>query len=661
MSSLPRPDTMSGASDWPYASSPVLMPSGHPMAMPEQDLARLPHAAVPPIAPSPRASRVWMPRAALFGGALLLTIVFAIEMYHMLALERVTPIQLVFLGLSTVAFGWIALGALSAAVGFLPLFAGEDTGGISLPAPTRTPRQRTALLCPVYHEDPARIAAAIEAMSDQLAALGAADGFDVFLLSDTRGDEAGRSEQAAYLRLAGHLDGRMRIYYRRRAQNTGKKAGNIHDWIVRYGGAYPQFLILDADSIMSGETLLRLALAMEARPDAGLIQTVPRLVGGRTLFQKLQQFATGTYGPSVAAGLAVWHGHRGNYWGHNAIIRTAAFAGAAGLPVLPGRAPFGGHVQSHDFVEAVLLQRAGWGVYMAPTVTGSYEGTPPTLIDHVVRDRRWAQGNLQHLAIVGSAKLTAMGRLHLAMGAMSYLVSAIWALSLAVGLVLALQGEHLIPSYFKDSRTLFPIWPVMDAGAALRLFVGTMAVVLLPKALGLALELKRVRDSGEPRGAARAVAGVGLETIFSMLFAPILMATQTAAVVGILLGRDSGWRAQRRDDGGLALRDVVAFHGVHVLGGIALAALCWVASAALLAWMLPVVLGLALAVPLTWLTARPAGRALSWLLSTEEERWPPAIVAHTEALVPVWALRLAEPDADAAADGEAQPSMATAA
>ena len=250
---------------------------------------------------------------------------------------------------------------------------------------------------------------------------------------------------------------------------------------------------------------------------------LPVIVNARTLFARTQQFAMRAYGQIFGAGLAWWSGGAGNFWGHNAILRVEAFAAHAGLPVLPGHGPLGGHILSHDFVEAVLLQRAGWGVYMAASARGSYEGTPPSLIDHVVRDRRWAQGNLQHLAIVRLARLTPMGRAHLLMGAMSYLVSAIWALSLLVGLVLALQGEHLIPSYFADSRTLFPIWPVFDAGAALRLFVATMAVVLLPKALGLALELKRVRETAEPGGTLRAVAGVAVETVFSMLFAPILL------------------------------------------------------------------------------------------------------------------------------------------
>ena len=148
---------------------------------------------------------------------------------------------------------------------------------------------------------------------------------------------------------------------------------------------------------------MRLASAMDANPRVGLIQTVPRLVGGQTLFACLQQFAAGYYGPIVAAGLAAWHGGGGNYWGHNAIIRTRAFAASAGLPQLSGSPPLGGHILSHDFVEAALLRRAGWEVHLVPSLQGSYEGCPPTLSELIARDRRWAQGNLQHLRLLNAS------------------------------------------------------------------------------------------------------------------------------------------------------------------------------------------------------------------------------------------------------------------
>ncbi len=639
-------------SDTDDASDAALLPEAAPLPMPVQDFSK--RTALPK---ERRRRGYWVPRAAVVFGTMLLTLAFGYELYGALTLEQMTPLQFVFLVLSTLAFGWIALGTLSAAMGFLPLFAGEKADTVDTSSAEGALQGRVALLMPVYHEDPARIAGTIAALAGELQSMGRAESFDFVVLSDTRGAEAGAIEEAAIADLRRALRAIIPVYYRRRVENTARKSGNIHDWVERFGGAYESFVILDGDSIMTGDTLIRLALAMERDSKAGLIQTVPRLIGGETLLQKLQQFASNIYGPSVAAGLAFWHRDQGNYWGHNAIIRTRAFAEAAGLPKLPGRAPFGGYIQSHDFVEAVLLQRAGWGVHMVPALAGSFEGAPPSILDLTVRDRRWAQGNLQHLAILGAPGLSAMGRVHLAMGACSYLVSAVWAASLGIGAVLALQGNQMIPSYFQDSKSLFPIWPVIDPGAAMRLFLTTMAVVLLPKALGLILEIKRAARARELFGMPRALASVATETLFSILIAPILMMTQTAAVFEILVGRDSGWKAQRRAVDGVTLSGAVRWHAKHTAVGLVLGLVCWWASPGLLLWMSPVVLGLILSGPVHWLTARPAGEVLSNLLSTNEERNPASIIERTRRESDVWAVRL-----QGLATGEAEfPELKSAA
>jgi membrane glycosyltransferase len=614
------------------------LPAQTPLEMPEQDFAR----PVDLIA-EPKRRGYWVPRTAIFAGAAALTAAFAHELFSILAFVVITPVQFLFLILSTIAFAWIAVGSLSAALGFLPLFAGERPDTIEPPLPTEPLAARTALLFPVYHEDPARIAGAIEAMARELEALGRSRSFDVFVLSDTRGETDGTHEADVYRALGRELDDIIPVYYRRRLKNTARKAGNIADWVGRFGAGYQSFVILDGDSVMSGATLVSLALAMDADPKAGLIQTVPRIVGGETLLQRLQQFACNTYGPPVAAGLAFWHRDQGNYWGHNAIIRTAAFAAAAGLPDLPGRKPFGGHIMSHDFVEAVLLQRAGYGVHMMPSLEGSYEGMPPNIIDVVARDRRWAQGNLQHLAIVSQPGLTPMGRLHLGMGATSYLISAVWAMSLIVGVVLALQGQQMIPSYFRDAKTLFPIWPIIDPGAALRLFLATLVVVLLPKVLGLILAWKQARAENDLLGAIRVTFGVLIETLYSMLIAPIFMVTQTVGAAEILAGLDSGWKPQRRNDGGLTFDDAMWFARWHTAVGAIVAAIAWTVSPGLLAWMAPVILGLVLAGPVSWLTSRKAGPIERWALATNEDRMPPAVLIDAGHRERDWARRAATP------------------
>ena len=296
------------------ASDPALLPQvEHPLPMHEQDFA-----ARVRLERSPRRSGYWVPRAAVFFGAALLTGAFAHELYGVLSFVRMTPIQFGFLVLSTMSFGWIALGTLSCATGFLPLFAGEKADSIRLPRLLSRPAHKTALLFPVHHEDPASISGTIAAITEELDSLGHASVFDIFILSDTRGAETGMAEEAAYRELIERLRDTIAIHYRRRIEATARKAGNIKDWVERFGGGYEQFIILDADSVMSGDALVRVSLAMDADPQAGLIQTVPRIVGGTTLLQKLQQFACNVYGPSVAAGLAFWHRDQGNYWGHNA-------------------------------------------------------------------------------------------------------------------------------------------------------------------------------------------------------------------------------------------------------------------------------------------------------------------------------------------------------
>ena len=622
------------------------MPAEQPLEMPSQDLARRPAASR---APSPDAWMHGLMRAGIFGATLLLTAAFAWQLYNVLAFVRLTPIQGLFLVLSTLAFGWVALGSVTAVAGGLILGASTGSSPYRLAAPHLLDNRlrgnpplgsRIALLFPVYHEAPDAISGNIEAMMREVALLGAARQIDVFILSDSRTGEAAEREQRAFATLTQRLAATCHVYYRRRRENTGRKAGNIAEWVRRHGDGYDCFVILDADSVMTGTLLVRLARTMEQTPRAGLIQTVPRLIGGHTLFQQLQQFAASVYGPAITTGIAAWQGKRGNYWGHNAIIRTRAFAEAAGLPHLPGQPPFGGAIMSHDFVEAALMQRAGWDVTMVPMESGSYEGTPPTIVEHVIRDRRWAQGNLQHLAVVRRATLTRLGRLHLLMGAASYIVSAIWAASIMVGIVLALQGQHLVPSYFRDAKTLFPIWPVIDPGAAQRLLAATMCVVMLPKIVGLLMEAGR---DGGPR--ASRIGGIFLETFTSILLAPMLMVTQTCALVEILLGRDAGWNAQRRAGDRLSLWSALVLARWQSLIGSAVAVFSLAVSLDLALWMSPIILGLILAGPLLWATSRPPSPLAARFLATDENDCPPALLADAQAAARHYSLTAYPPTA----------------
>ena len=592
------------------------MPPETALPMAPQSFGQKPHRTPRP-ASSPRLI-AWR-RLLVVGGAIVLTVAATREMSLVLGSNGLTTLAYLILALFVSLFAWIALALTSSIAGFVSVLT---NGGRRLDTVQLAPvRGQTALLMPAYNEAPARIMAALEALHRDLTAADVRQKFDLFILSDTRDPAAWIAEEAAFLKLRARIGGG--VFYRRRAQNTERKAGNIADWVRRWGGGYDQFLILDADSVMTADCVLRLVAAMERMPDAGLIQSLPVIVGGRTLFARMQQFAGRLYGPVIAHGITWWHGAESNYWGHNAIIRTRAFAEAAGLPTLPGRKPFGGHILSHDFVEAALLRRAGWAIHMMPAIEGSYEEGPPSLADVAVRDRRWCQGNLQHAAVLPTRGLHWVSRLHLMMGIGAYGTAPLWLAFLLTGIILSLEAHFILPNYFPTGPSLFPRWPVVDPVRSMWLFIITMAVLLGPKLLATLAGLLRGPERRAFGGGLRLVASVLVETILAALIAPVAMLTQSAAVISILSGRDGGWQPQRRNDGAVPWSDIVRAYLPHTIAGLVLGVASALVSIPLLLWMTPVVLGLALAIPLASLTSRrSAGAALAriGLLGTPEER-----------------------------------------
>ena len=628
-------DTLSrlGADAPPLAA----MPPEAPLAMPVQDFRERPRqVSMPGTGPRGMAWR----RIGVFGAALLLTAFGAQEMALVFGVDSLLTPGALVLALFVPLFGWIALSFVSSLCGVLSVVSGGGWSlGIDPSTPLPAPASRTALLMPVYNEDPRRVLAGLEAMLEALRGAGHAECFDLFILSDTTDPDAWAREEEAFLALRARAGDMGRIFYRRRARNIDRKAGNIADWVRHHGGAYPHFLILDADSVMSADALVRLAAAMEANPRVGLIQSLPVIVNGRSLFARMQQFAGRLYGPVIAHGIAFWHGAEGNYWGHNAMIRTEAFASAAGLPHLPGRKPFGGTVMSHDFVEAALMRRRGWGIHFIPALPGSYEESPPALSDLAIRDRRWCQGNLQHLAVLPVRGLHPISRSHLLVGIGSYITAPLWLLFLVFGLLLALQARFVLPEYFSTGPTLFPNWPVVDPLRAKWVFIATMGLLLMPKLLAWSAMLMDPTWRRGHGGALRSLVSVLIETVLAGLLAPVTMLTQSTDVISILRGRDSGWSAQTRDDGTLPIRQVARLYWRHTAFGLAFGIAAFLISPYLAAWMSPVVLGLALAIPLAAWTARQrAGQALrrAGLLQIPEEHNPPPILARTMALRRDW-------------------------
>ncbi|MBV5264528.1 glucans biosynthesis glucosyltransferase MdoH [Pinisolibacter sp. B13] len=619
------------------------VPPEAPMAMPVQKLDVW-NGRPPTEVDRPTGVVTRLVRLFVFGLGFLISAYGVREMVGVVSAGGIVGLEwplILFFGLT---FSWIALSAASGIAGFFAGFFERRPKNLDRPLDAMT-----ALVMPVYNESPARTIGALEAMAEEIIALGEGRHFEIFVCSDTTDQTAWVEEELAIDRLRHRLGDRMAVWYRRRHKNVARKAGNIQDFVTRWGDRYDHMLVLDADSLMMGTTIVTLARLMEDDAKAGIIQTLPVIVNRNTLFARLQQFAGSIYGPVIARGLAVWHGRDGNYWGHNAIIRTKAFAEACGLPDLPGRKPFGGHVMSHDFVEAALIRRGGWAVYMVPWLAGSYEESPPSLLDVAMRDRRWAQGNLQHMALLGTRGLVWPSRVHFSTGIMSYLASPIWLMLLLVGLALALQARFIRPEYFSKEFSLYPAWPRFDSERAVSLFLVTMGVLLLPKVLGVIESLIRGNVRRRSGGAIAIVVGMVLETLISALVAPVMMLLQSRHVAEILLGRDSGWKTQRRDDGGIPLAEVIRHHWQHATIGVVMTFAAYVISPAILAWMSPTVIGLMLAVPISWASGSlAAGLALKkiHLLLIPEETDPPAILAAARA-----AQQLAEAELPEVEDG----------
>ena len=549
-----------------------------------------------------------------------------------LAVDGLSMPEIGILILFALTFAWISMAFWTAIVGFfLHVFGLKRLVRAGrLAEPPEGPIQgRTALAVPIYHEDADAVGRRLAAIYRSLETTGQHGAFDFFILSDSRDDEVVFEEQTMWAELCAELKAKERIFYRNRDENSGRKAGNIAEFCRRWGKRYDYFICLDADSVMTGDTLVHLARLMDVNPKAGLIQTSPQPIGGKTLFARIQQFASALYNPLFALGTAFWYPGRSNYWGHNAIIRTEAFMADAGLPKLPGKPPLGGEILSHDFVEAALLARSGWSVWLVPEVGGSFEELPPTLSDYAQRDHRWCQGNLQHMRLLPMKGILAVNRMHLIFGVMSYMASVFW---LALLLLATLQTAWLNTeswAYFPDAGSLFPTWPVSKTFEMLGLYSITMGMLFVPKLMAMALALADPERRLGFGGAFRLIKSTLTELAFSVLLAPIMMFQQTQAVFNTFLGRKVIWIGQRRGDGVEDWSDALSNYGGITAMGVVWALVAYQLAPDLLTWMSPVLVGLFLAVPLAVFTSQPTvgamAKRLGWFL-TPEETDPPAVV-----------------------------------
>jgi membrane glycosyltransferase len=573
--------------------------------------------------------RVAIRRRALFFGLTFASAILAsMLMLDILQANGLSFPERMALVLFFTLFTWIAGGFWTAIAGFIIRLTGHPRAFLHPDDVTGLPvKSRTALVMCVYNEDPKHFAAGVDAIWTSLKAQPEQAQFDFFILSDTRKADIAVEEENVWKQLVRKHDAGGRIYYRRREKNISRKAGNVADFVRQWGGHYDHMLVLDADSVMSGNAVVTLARLLDANPQIGLIQTLPAPAGRETMFARLQQFAARLNSPMLSSGLAWWQLSESNYWGHNAIMRVQPFANHCALPKLPGKEPFGGEILSHDFVEAALLRKSGYEVWMVPDLEGSWEQVPSNLLDFAVRDQRWAQGNLQHVGVMPLKGLHWVSRIHMLTGVMAYATSPIWFMVLLLSSFVtckeALEGYE----YFESGTySLFPSWPEYRTGEIAMLLAITIVVLLLPKALGAMLVLFNRAQRKAFGGTRRILAGLLVEQVFSMLLAPAMMVFHSSFVVQTLFGHVVRWDAQPRDDRGISFREAFARMKWHIALGVVWGAIILAFAPAFIWWMAPVLAGLLAGVPLTMVTSRAdighKARELGLFLTPEETDTP---------------------------------------
>jgi membrane glycosyltransferase len=542
------------------------------------------------------------------------------------------PLEFAMVCVFAVLFAWISAGFWTALTGFATLVLARDRHAITRTIArdaraTDIPQDaRTAVVMPICNEDVARVFAGLRATFESLAATGAGDRFDFFVLSDSANAQTRAEELAAWTRLCAAVNGFGRVFYRWRRHHIKRKSGNIADFCRRWGRNYRYMVVLDADSVMSAECLSRLVLIAEANPGAGIIQTVPRAAGRDTLFARVQQFASAVYGPVFTAGLHYWQLGESHYWGHNAIIRIAPFMKHCALGRLRGRGPLSGEILSHDFVEAALMRRAGWSVWIAYDLPGSFEEVPPNLVDELGRDRRWCQGNLMNMRLFSMKGLHPAHRAVFLTGVMAYLSAPLWLLSLILATALVAVQALTIPQYFVQPFQLFPVWPEWHPERAVMLLSATALLLFLPKILASLLI-----DSRGYGGRVRLALSVLLECVLSALLAPVRMLFHTQFVMASLVARAVRWQSPSRSDAQTDWRQAVRRHGFHTIVGIGWIGFVWWLEPQYLPWLLPVLGALVLSIPLSVYTSRTdigkALRRLGLFLIPEETQTPPVLAA----------------------------------
>ncbi len=552
-------------------------------------------------------------RRGVLGLLVLAQTVFATDfMAAVLPYHGTHPMEIAILVLFAILFCWVSAGFWTAVMGFIVQLFGGDRHAISRTAAGDAPideQARTAIVMPICNEDVSRVFAGLRATFESLAKTGELRHFDFFVLSDSSDADDRVAERHAWLALCRAVGGFGRVFYRWRQHRIKRKSGNVADFCRRWGANYRYMVVLDADSVMSGDCLATLVRLMEANPGAGIIQTAPRAAGRDTLYARMQQFATRVYGPLFTAGLHFWQLGESHYWGHNAIIRVAPFIKHCALGRLPGQGTLSGEILSHDFVEAALMRRSGWAVWLAYDLPGSYEEMPPNLVDELKRDRRWCHGNLINFRLFLADGLHPAHRAVFVTGVMAYGSALLWFVFLLLSTALLAVHTLVEPQYFVTPKQLFPIWPEWHVERALMLWSATAIVLFLPKILSVVLIWVKGADAFG--GRMRVTVSMVLESLSSMLLAPVRMLFHTEFVITALAGLRAQWKSPPREDTETTWSEALNRHGLHTLLGVVWAAGVYWLNPSFLWWLLPVVGALMISIPVSVYSSRIAlGRGM---------------------------------------------------
>jgi len=524
------------------------------------------------------------------------------------------------LALFALLSAWVVTGFMTAMMGFyVTLFGDAHTlSAKKVQHHTLDKATRTAIIMPICNEDVRTVFAGLRATCESVAVTGHVQAFDVFVLSDSNNPAIIQAERAAWEALRAQLASQteqpqIEVYYRLRKRRTDRKAGNVADFCRRWGKDYRYMVVLDADSVMSGDCLVSMVKLMDANPTAGIIQTATQAIGHVTLHARAQQFGSRVTGRLFTLGMQFWQMGESHYWGHNAIIRIEPFMQHCALAHIKGTGGMAGSIMSHDFVEAALMRRAGYHVWLVADLIGSYEQQPPDLLAELQRDRRWCQGNLQNSRLIAEPGMHPVHRSMFATGAMAYLSAPIWLCFMTMGTALWLSGSPMVSN-----------WDVLP-GELLSLWAWTLSMLFLPRILGLAAVLIN-RQQQAYGGTASLLRSALLETLIALLQAPIRMLAHSLFVVIAMTGLKLEWKSPPREAAAVpwthALQQLAPMSAVVVVlaAGIALI------DASALVWLLPVGLPLLLSIPMTVLTSKvgvgTAMRAQNYLLIPEETRSP---------------------------------------